>query len=164
MAQEIYLYLDGIPGESQKEGAKDWIEIFSFSNGITNHSSVAAGTGSGSGKVEFSSISVTKQLDKASMKLALNNMKGTHIAKGNLIVRQSTGDETTQTYFQYDLQQVFVDSMSWGAASGGGGKPSESVSFSFSQIQISYFQQDATGKVSLSGKVGWDTQTNKNIS
>ena len=163
MAQEIYLYLDGIDGESNKSGAEKWIEIFSFSNGMTNHSSVAAGTGSGAGKVEFSSISVTKQLDLSSAKLALNNMKGTHIAKGTLIVRQAGGGETTQTYFQYDLQQVFVDSISWGGAAGGG-KPSESVSFSFSQIQISYWQQDATGKGTLAGKVGWDTQTNKNIS
>jgi type VI secretion system secreted protein Hcp len=163
MAQEIYLYLDGIPGESQKEGAKDWIEIFSFSNGVTNHSSVAGGTGSGAGKVEFSSISVTKQLDKASTKLALNNMKGTHIAKGTIIVRQSGGSETTQVYFQYDLQEVFVDSMSWGAAAGGGGKPSESVSFSFNQIQISYWQQNPQGGQDLVGKVGWNVSTNKNV-
>jgi type VI secretion system secreted protein Hcp len=163
MAQEIYLYLDGIPGESNKSGAEGWIEIFSFSNGLTNHSSVAAGTGSGSGKVEFSSISVTKQLDKSSMKLALNNMKGTHIAKGNIIVRQSGGGDTTQTYFQYDLQEVFVDSMSWGAAAGGGGKPSESVSFSFNQIQISYWQQKPDGSQELVAKVGWNTQTNKSV-
>ena len=163
MAQEIYLYLDGIPGESTKTGAEGWIEVFSFSNGITNHSSVAAGTGSGSGKCEFSSISVTKQLDKSSMKLALNNMKGTHIAKGTIVVSQSTGDTTTKTYFQYDMTEVFVDSMSWGAAAGGGGKPSESVSFSFNQIQIAYSQQAADGSVSLAGKVGWNTATNSSV-
>jgi type VI secretion system secreted protein Hcp len=163
MAQEIYLYLDGIPGESNKSGVEGWIEIFSFSNGSTNHSSVAGGTGSGSGKVEFSSISVTKQLDLASTKLALNNYKGTHIAKGTIIVRQSTGDTTTKAYFQYDLEEVFVDSISWGAAGGGGGKPSESVSFSFNQIKIGYSQQNPDG--SLAGMIyaGWNTQTNKAV-
>jgi type VI secretion system secreted protein Hcp len=163
MAQEIYLLLDGIPGESAKSGAEGWIEIFSFSNGLTNHSSVAAGTGSGSGKVEFSSISITKQLDISSPKLALNNMKGTHIASGSMVVRQSTGDTTTKTYFQYDLKEIFVDSMSWGAASGGGGKPSESVSFSFNQIQISYSQQNPDGSLAGPVTVGWNTQTNKSV-
>lgn len=160
MAQEIYLRLDGIPGESQKTGVEGWIEIFSFSNGAANHSSVAAGTGSGSGKVEFSSISVTKQLDLSSTKLALNNFKGTHIATGNLVVRQSTGDTTTKAYFQYDLKEVFVDSISWGAAAGGGAKPSESVSFSFNQIQIGYAQQQPDGSLSGMVYVGWNTQKN----
>jgi type VI secretion system Hcp family effector len=160
MAQEIYLYLDGIPGESTKKGVEGWIEISSFSNGSTNHSSVAAGTGMGSGKVEFSSISCTKQLDKSSPKLALNNWNGTHIAKGTILVRQSTGDTTTQTYFQYDLQQVFVDSISWGAAAGGGSKPSESVSLSFNQIQVAYSEQTQTGSLQGPVIVGWNTQTN----
>jgi type VI secretion system secreted protein Hcp len=159
MAQEIYLYLDGIPGESKKTGVEGWIELFSFSNGSTNHSSVSSGTGSGTGKVEFSSISVTKQLDIASPKLALNNWKGIHIAKGNLVVRESTGDTSTKTYYQYDLAEVFVDSISWGAAAGGG-KPSESVSFSFNQVQISYSQQKPDGSLEGAVTVGWNTQTN----
>jgi type VI secretion system secreted protein Hcp len=163
MAQEIYLYLDGIPGESNKSGVEGWIELFSFSNGSTNHSSVAAGTGSGSGKVEFSSISVTKQLDISSPKLAINNWNGTHIKKGTVVTRQSTGDTTTKTYFQYDLQEVFVDSISWGASAGGGAKPSESVSFSFNQIQIGYSQQNPDGSLQGPVIVGWNTQTNKAV-
>jgi len=162
MAQEIYLYLDGIPGESNKSGVEGWIEITSFSNGSTNHSTVAHGTGSASGKVEFSSISVTKILDIASPKLAANNWAGTHIAKGNIVVRESTGDSTTKTYFQYDLKEVFVDSISWGAA-GGGGKPSESVSFSFNQIQIGYSQQNPDGSLQGPVIVGWNTQTNQKV-
>ena len=46
MGIEIFLKLDGITGESQKSGAEGWIEIFSFSNGASNPSSVAFGTGS----------------------------------------------------------------------------------------------------------------------
>ena len=43
--------IDGMSGESQKSGAEGWIEIFSFSNGASNPSSVAFGTGSGAGEV-----------------------------------------------------------------------------------------------------------------
>ena len=78
MAVEIFLSIDGITGESQKTNAAGWIEIFSFSNGASNPSSVAFGTGSGAGKVDISSISLQKQLDIASPNLFLNCCNGTH--------------------------------------------------------------------------------------
>ena len=78
MAIEIFLSIDGISGESQKSGAEGWIEIFSFSNGASNPSSVAFGTGSGAGKVDLSSISLQKQLDMSSPYLFANCCAGTH--------------------------------------------------------------------------------------
>jgi len=70
VAVEIFLKLDGIDGESEKKGAEKWIEVFSFSNGASNPSSVAFGTGSGAGKVDISSISLQKQLDSSSPKFS----------------------------------------------------------------------------------------------
>ncbi len=83
MAVEIFLTIDGIKGESQKSGAEGWIEIFSFSNGASNPSSVAFGTGSGAGKVDLSSISLQKQLDISSPYLFANCCAGTHTRHGN---------------------------------------------------------------------------------
>lgn len=162
MAVEVYLKLDGIDGESVKSGAEKWIEIFSFSNGASNHSSVSAGTGSGAGKVDLSSLSLQKQLDTASPKLFANCCAGTHIATGTMMVREATGGDTTQTYFQYDLKEVFIDSISWGGAAGGG-KPSESLSVSFNQITVNYWPQDATGKLGSVIPAGWNVSTNKKV-
>ena len=162
MGTEIFLKLDGIEGESEKEGAKAWIEIFSFSNGASNPSSVAFGTGSGAGKVDLSSLSLQKQLDKSSPKLFLNCCSGTHIAKGQMIVREATGADTPQTFFQYDLTEVFIDSVSWGG-SANGGKPSESVSISSKSLQVTYFPQDTTGKVGDKIVTGWDVSVNKKM-
>lgn len=162
MAVEIFLKLDGIDGESVKKGAEDWIELFSFSNGASNPSSVAFGTGSGAGKVDLSSLSLQKQLDKSSPKLFLNCCAGTHIAKGQMVVREATGGDTTQTYFQYDMTEVFIDSISWGG-SAGGGKPSESVSVSAKSLQITYLPQDSTGQVGNKIVVGWDVSKNQKI-
>lgn len=162
MAIEIFLKLDGITGESEKKGAEGWIEIFSFSNGASNPSSVAFGTGSGAGKVDLSSLSLQKQLDKSSPFLFANCCSGTHIATGQMIVREATGSETTQTYFQYDMKEVFIDSISWGGAAGGG-KPSESVSVSTKSLQITYTPQNSDG--SLGNKIvkGWNVATNAAI-
>lgn len=159
MAVEIFLKLDGIDGESVKKDAEGWIELFSFSNGASNPSSVAFGTGSGAGKVDLSSLSLQKQLDKSSPKLFLNCCAGTHIAKGCMIVREATGADTTQIYFQYDMTEVFIDSISWGG-SAGGGKPSESCSVSAKSLQITYLPQDATGTVGNKIVVGWDVSKN----
>jgi type VI secretion system secreted protein Hcp len=159
MAVEIFLKLDGIDGESEKQGAKDYIEIFSFSNGASNPSSVAFGTGSGAGKVDISSLSLQKQLDKSTPKLFQNCCQGSHIAKGQMFVREATGDDTTQIYYQYDMTEVFVDSISWGGAAGGG-KPSESVSLSAKSLTITYWPQGSDGKLGTKIPFGWDVSKN----
>jgi type VI secretion system secreted protein Hcp len=163
MAVEIFLTMDGIKGESEKKGAEGWIEIFSFSNGASNPSSVAFGTGSGAGKVDISSLSLQKQLDKASPELFKSCCMGTHFKKGAMIVREATGGDTTQVYYQYDLTEVFVDSISWGGAAGGG-KPSESVSLSAKSWTITYWPQDSTGKLGDKIPFGWDVSKNTKAS
>jgi type VI secretion system secreted protein Hcp len=159
MASEIFLTLDGITGESQKDGAQGWIEIFSFSNGASNPSSVAFGTGSGAGKVDLSSISIQKQTDSASPLLFLNCCNGKHFSKGTLMVREAGGDSKV-VFYQYDLTQVFIDSISWGGAEGGG-KPSESLSLSYQQIVVTYFPQNADGTKGTKQVGGWSALTNK---
>ena len=156
------MFIDGIPGESQATGFEGWIELFSFSNGSSNQSTVSAGTGSGSGKVEFSSISATTQLEVSTPKLFAKNWAGSHIAKGTIVVRESTGNDAKgpEVYYQYDLTEVFVDSVSVGAA-GGGGKPSVSYSFSFNTIKVSYWQQQKDGTLKLVASPGWNITTNK---
>jgi type VI secretion system secreted protein Hcp len=160
MGIEIFLKLDGVDGESIKKGAESWIEIFSFSNGASNPSSVAFGTGSGAGKVDISSLSLQKQLDKSSPKLFLNCCNGKHIATGQMVVRESTGGENPQVYYQYDMTEVFIDSISWGGAAGGG-KPSESLSVSCKSLQVTYFPQNADGSLGSKIVTGWDVSLNQ---
>jgi type VI secretion system secreted protein Hcp len=159
MGVEIFLTIDGITGESQKTNAVGWIEIFSFSNGASNPSSVAFGTGSGAGKVDLSSISLQKQLDMASPYLFANCCSGAHASTGSMIVREATGGTSTEIYFQYDLTEVFIDSISWGGAAGGG-KPSESVSVSAKSLMVTYWPQKTDGTLGDKIPKGWNTNTN----
>jgi len=159
MGVEIFLKLDGITGESTKTGAEGWIEIFSFSNGASNPSSVSFGTGSGAGKVDLSSVSLQKQLDIASPYMFANCCSGTHIATGSMVVRESTGDKNPQVYFQYDFTEVFIDSISWGGAAGGG-KPSESLSLSAKSIMVTYTPQNGDGTLGTKIPKGWNQTTN----
>ena len=93
MAVEIFLKIDGVTGESKANGHVDEIEVFSFSLGASNPSSVAYGHGSGAGKVDISSLSIQKQVDNASAKLFQNCASGKHFGTGTLVVREAGGDK-----------------------------------------------------------------------
>jgi type VI secretion system secreted protein Hcp len=161
MAVEMFMDIDTVQGESKVKGFEGKIDIFSFSLGASNPSSVSTGGGSGAGKVSISSMSVQKVVDKSTSKLFLTCCQGKHFTKGKLTVREAGGDDPVE-YLILDFTQVFVDSVSWGAASGGE-KPSESVSFSFASVKFTYQEQGATGTGSKVGEAGWDLQKNTKL-
>lgn len=161
MAVEMFLDIDTVQGEAQAKDFTNKIDIFSFSLGASNPSSVATGTGSGAGKVSISSVNIQKVVDKATAKLFLACCKGQHFAKGKLTVREAGGD-TPVDYLVLDFTQIFIDSISWGGASGGD-KPSESVSFSFATVKMTYKEQQATGSGEKAGEAGWDLQKNTKL-
>lgn len=158
MAVEMFLKIPGVDGESQATGHEKEIQISMWSLGATNPSGVALGTGSGSGKVTISSLNVQKEVDTASTKLFLKCCDGTHFDTGTVFCREAGGTAPVE-YWTMELQQVFIDSISWGAASGGG-KPTESVSISFAQAKITYWSQNAQGGKDQKLEAGWNVKTN----
>jgi len=158
MSVEIFLKIDGVDGETMAKGHEKEIEIQSYSWGASNPSSVASGTGSGAGKVDISSMSIQKHVDKATAKLFQQCCSGKHFDKAQIVCREAGGDSPVE-YLTMKFKQVFVDSISWGAAHGGG-KPTESISLSFAQVTFDYFSQDEKGakKDKVSG--GWNVKTN----
>jgi len=158
MAVEIFLKIDGVTGESKANGHVDEIEVFSFSLGASNPSSVAYGHGSGAGKVDISSLSIQKQVDNASAKLFQNCASGKHFGTGTLVVREAGGDKPVE-YYKLEMAECFIDSISWGG-SAGGGKPSESVVMSFSSMKITYFPQSEDGSQGTQQQGSWDIKKN----
>jgi type VI secretion system secreted protein Hcp len=161
MSVEIFLDVDTVQGEAQAKDFTNKIDVFSFSFGASNPSTVGHGTGSGAGKVDISTISLQKTVDKATPKLFLACCQGKHFTKAKLTVREAGGDAPVD-YLVVDFTQVFVDSISWGGAAGGG-KPSESLSFSFATVKIAYTEQAATGGGGTAIPAGWDIQKNTKL-
>lgn len=158
MASQIVLKLTGVTGESLVQNHVGEIDVLSFSHGLSNPSSVSTGGGSGTGKVDWSSITIQKQTDMASAKLMLYCANGNHFDQGILTVIESGGN-TTVEYLVYTLTQVFIDNVSIGESSGGG-KPSESVSMSFAAIDLVYWSQNAQGGKDQKSEIGWDVKAN----
>jgi type VI secretion system secreted protein Hcp len=143
MASEIFLDMKDYPGEAQAKGFENQIDILSFSLTASNMSSVSTGAGSGVGKVDWSSLSLQKIVDKASPKLFLACCQGDHIADAKLTVREA-GGKTPVEYYVLELKEIFVESVSWGG-SAGSGKPSEAVSLSVGELKVTYHTQDSKG-------------------
>lgn len=158
MAVEIHLDIKGIQGESQTKSYEKKIDIFSYSLGASNPTSVGTGGGSGAGKVSISSMSVQKVVDAATPDLFRACCSGKHFDTAKVTVREAGGDAPVE-YVVMDMEQVFVDSVSWGASSGGD-KPSESVSFSFATLKITYTAQTAKGAGEKGPSAGWDVKKN----
>ena len=154
-ASDYFLAIDGIPGEPTDAQRPRTIEIQSFSFGASNSGTIVGG-GGGAGKVNFSDISFTKSLDKASPILYLHCARGKHIPSATLYVRKSGADKPLE-YYVVKLTDVLISSVQ---TSGGGGLPSESFSLNFGKIEFSYAAQKPDGSLEPPVKSGWDIAGN----
>ncbi len=163
MAIDMFLKLSTIPGESQDDKHKEWIEILSYSHGVSQRSagSRSSGGAASSGRCDHSDLSVVKTLDKASPKLALACCKGDHIPEVKLELCRATGDK--QKYMEYKLTDVIVSGVRpGGSAQGGDSLPLEEVAFNYGKIEWIYTETDhKTGKGKGDVKTHWDVVSNK---
>src|SRR4051812_34585062 len=92
MAFDAFLKLEGIDGDSQDRSHVGWIEIETYSWGLTQSGSIASGGGGGgAGKASFQDVHFTSLTSKASPLIAKACATGQHIAKAQLSLVKSGG-------------------------------------------------------------------------
>jgi type VI secretion system secreted protein Hcp len=165
MAFDAFLKIDGIPGESTDDKHKDWIEILSYSMGVTQPTSGSASTGGGatSERAHFTDFSIVKALDKASPKIALACADGTHIKEATVELCRAGGDKVK--YMEYKMANCIISSFRpGGSAHGGETLPLEEVSFNYGKIEWTYTQQKrADGSGGGQVAAGWNLEANKKV-
>jgi type VI secretion system secreted protein Hcp len=114
MATNAYLQADPIKGESTDDKHKDWIEVLSFSHGLSQPVSGSGTGGRSASRADFSTLNVVKVVDKASVDLNMYCAQGKHIAKVVLEVCQETGEKVC--FWKYELEDVMVSSVQVGGA------------------------------------------------
>ncbi|HDP24283.1 MAG TPA: type VI secretion system tube protein Hcp [Deltaproteobacteria bacterium] len=163
MAFDSFLKIEGVPGESTDEKHKDWIEILSYSHGLSQpgSGSVSSGGGRSAERCDHQDFSIVKALDKSSPKLALFCCNGQHIKEVKLELCRAVGDK--QKYMEYKLSDVIVSAVRPGGNSQGGETlPLEEVSFNYGKIDWTYTETDhKTGKPKGDVKAYWDLSLNK---
>jgi type VI secretion system secreted protein Hcp len=160
---DVFLKIDGIPGESSDDKHKDWIEILSFSHGITQPASATRSSAGGASaeRCDHADFTITKLLDKASPLLLQYCCTGKHIPAITVEMCRAGGDK--MKYMDVKMEEIIISSVTpSGTSKGEYGFPIESVSFNYGRIKWTYTQQkraDGSGGGNVPG--GWDLTANK---
>ncbi|HET8874753.1 MAG TPA: type VI secretion system tube protein Hcp [Casimicrobiaceae bacterium] len=146
-AVDSFIKIAGIDGESQDEQHKGEIDVLSWSWGMSGVSSRASSTNPSQpvgplARACAREFTITKQVDKASPSLFANAATGTPIQNAVITVRKAGRGQ--QEFMTITLSNVVVSSVAQVGASDDSG-PTESVSFNFSSVLITFTPQNADG-------------------
>lgn len=140
MAQDIFLKIDKVEGESQDAKHGKEIDVISWSWGMHQPASNQAGTGGGLGQVEVHDLRITKNVDKSTPNLIAFCCGGNHIETVTLTSRKAGGKDRVE-FIQITLSEVMISSISTGHASGND-SPTEEITLNFGKVKYEYTQQD----------------------
>lgn len=162
MAFDAFVKIDEIDGESSDEKHKDWIEIKSCDSRITQKMSTTASSAGGATaeRASFQDFTFTKDLDKASPKLALACADGTHIDE--IVVEFCRAGTEKIKFMEFKLTNCIISD--YKMIADGRSFPLEGIAINFGRIQWSYTQQKRQGG-GAAGSVaaGWDLEKNKKL-
>lgn len=158
MAQDIFLKINGIEGESQDANHKNEIEVLGWSWKVLQNSTMHAGSGGGAGKATVEDLSFTHCIDKASPNLMKYCLTGKHIPEAKLTVRKAGGNPLE--YLLITMSDVIVSRVE-----PGGQKTDEviqeHVSLAFSKVKQEYVVQNAQGGSAGAITASYDIKANK---
>ncbi|HZP01355.1 MAG TPA: type VI secretion system tube protein Hcp [Terriglobia bacterium] len=154
MAVNAYLIIDGRPGPStSKENA---IDILSFSFGASQTAVFGPGSSgkeSRAGRADVGNVTIMKVLDKTSPLLFDDCVTGNILPSVDLIYDKPMGD-SQEDYFKIHMENALITSIQ---LSGSNENPTESVSFAFAKIKVSY-NPESDGKLSGFIDKGFDLE------
>jgi len=160
MAADNFIKIDGIKGESTDDKHKDWIEILSYTFGVSQQKSAADASATASAtshRADFQKLTIIKHMDIASTPIFKACVKGTTIKEVFLELCRAGGDK--QKYMEYKLTDAIISSVS--TSGGSSGEATESVKFNFGKIVQTYTKIGRDGKPAGQQPAGWDLTTNK---
>lgn len=140
-AVDMFLKMDGIPGESADDRHRGEIDILSFSWDIAPRTGDLTGR---TARVCAHDISFVKNIDKASPLLISGAVLGSIIPKATLTLRKA--GEGAQEFFVLELTTVVVSSVSHNV-SGRSSSLIEQFTLNFASAKVSYRPQKPDGSL-----------------
>ncbi|WP_434034314.1 Hcp family type VI secretion system effector [Cupriavidus sp. a3] len=159
MAQDIFLKINGIDGESQDSSHKNEIELLAWDWTIEQQSTMHAGSGGGAGKATVSDLSFEHYIDRASPNLMKYCLTGKHINEAVLVVRKAGGNPLE--YLKLTMTDVIVTKVSPRGSVDDEVRMREQVALSFSRVKQEYVVQNAQGGSGGAVTAGYDIKGNK---
>jgi len=153
-----YIKFEGVSGEAQDKDHKEWSDILSFQQGLHQPGSGATGPTRRRGDVIVEDLHVTKELDKASPKIAESICKGKVFPKVEIHVTASYTDASRVTYYAYELKNVLVTSYNVSGSAQAEDVPTEDISLDFEEFKVTYTEADNQGKSKGSVEYEWKVE------
>jgi type VI secretion system secreted protein Hcp len=154
MAQDMFLKIDGIPGESLDSKHQGEIDILSYSFGATQAGTMAFGGGGGAGRVSLQDFHFVVTVNKATPKLFLACATGEYIKSAVLTCRKAGKEQ--QEYLKIKLGDVLVSSYQINGDGNTSPLPVDSISLNFRRIEWLYMVQNEKGQLVPGALVDYD--------
>lgn len=157
MPGAAYILLKGIDGESKTVGKDKNIECESYSFGASNPANLGSNGLSG-GTVSLSDFSFTCEVDASSAQILNQLYNGKPVDSAVFTLQESGGGANPYDYITVTFTNCYITSHSMGG--GQQGKPTQSVSFAYEQIQYAFSTQNsADGSVQNAGNATYNIAT-----
>lgn len=157
MAFDGFLKIGTIKGESQDSsfaGSKNWIDVLSFTYGVTQSGSASSQGGLTAGKANFQDFTFTQKVHIGSPEMFLTCSNGKVHEEAWFVARKA--GETPQVFLQIKMKNVLITSVTSQGAGGPDEIPTETVSMTAEMLAVWYGQQDAKGQIASNIATGWD--------
>jgi type VI secretion system secreted protein Hcp len=159
MAQDIFIKINGIDGESQDSKHTNEIEILNWNWKIEQESTMHTGSGGGAGKAKVYDLEFEHFVDKSSPNLMKYCLTGKHIPEAVLTVRKAGGSPLE--YFKLTMTDVIVTVVAPNGSSVDEVKVREKIKLSFSKVKQEYTIQNSQGGTAGAVTAGYDIKGNK---
>jgi type VI secretion system secreted protein Hcp len=165
-ADDVFLKLDGVLGESTDARHKGEIDILSYTHSLTGaFARSAAGTGA-AGKTSCGPVTVMKYVDVSSPDLILSVATGKHIPKAVFTFRRPSANQLE--YYKVTMEDVVITEIEQSESKINPSNPAavramEKVSLIGRMFRFEYVLQAPDGRVGATPKAGWDCVANSKV-
>lgn len=159
MSASIFLKIEGVEGDSVKEGHDGEIDVISWSWDMSQEGLAHIGKGAGGGKVSVGDVQIAKRIDQASPSLMMKCCKGEHIPSAKLVVERAGGDKPLP-YMEMEMKKVFVTMIS-PSISDSDTEGHEMISLNFESYEIKVTAQTESGGSGATATAGFNIAVGK---
>jgi type VI secretion system secreted protein Hcp len=151
-----YVKFSGVDGEATEANHNKWSELLAFEQGYEQPSHGAAtGPVRRRGDVIVDDITITKELDKASPKIAEGCLKGKVFPKVEVDLTNHYTDAGNVVYYRLELVNVMVTSYTIGSEDVNNIYPTEIITLDFEEVKVTYTETDDDGSSKGNTEYEW---------
>ncbi|MGR2857765.1 type VI secretion system tube protein Hcp [Erwinia rhapontici] len=160
MAQDMFIKINGVEGESLDFSHKGEIEVLRWNWSVAQPANMHSGSGGGAGKSTVHDLYFKHYIDRSSTNLIQYCLTGKHIPEAVLTVRKAGGSPLD--FLKITLQELIITCVE-PIGMVHMPIPIEKVGLCFSRVKFEYLPQSAEGKIMGMVAMGYDIKANATI-